>query len=213
MAALAVEIVLCVLPHPFPGFTSTIRVQALNRESIYQFESIIVIFMIGRVWWIWKLFKAYFFHRHFERVAYLLGNRRSIIGTVSAVLPLLLFPNSRPACRTRKRKVPKGTIPSAAELIELDTDGRREQIVSYHSNYQLLLSIIIINIIIVNMDDTLNLCVGVRADMFLHRQTHTDSLAIKMLFRDSAMQSIACACILLLLTAAYCIRSHMTFVL
>ena len=42
--------------------------------------------------------------------------------------------------------------------------------------------------------------------MFLHRDTHTDSLALKMLFRESAMPAIACAVVLLLITAAYCIR-------
>jgi hypothetical protein len=48
LITLALEMVLCVLPHPFPGYTSTVRVQALDRESIYQFESVVVIFMIGR---------------------------------------------------------------------------------------------------------------------------------------------------------------------
>ena len=87
MVALALEIVLCVLPHPFPGFTRTLRVQALNRESIYQFESVIVIFMIGRLWWMWMLFKDFYFHRRIEQVAYLLGNRRSIIGKLHPSLP------------------------------------------------------------------------------------------------------------------------------
>lgn len=48
LTTLSLEMALCVLAHPFPGYTSTVRVQALDRESIYQFESIVVIFMIGR---------------------------------------------------------------------------------------------------------------------------------------------------------------------
>ena len=74
-----IELLLCSLPHPFPGYTSTFEVQAMDRTSIYQFESIIVIFMFGRLWHWWKLFKQSFFVNKFERTVFSLGNQRSIV--------------------------------------------------------------------------------------------------------------------------------------
>ena len=44
---MAFEVFFTVLPHPFPGYARTFEIQAMDRTSIYQFESIIVIFMFG----------------------------------------------------------------------------------------------------------------------------------------------------------------------
>ena len=74
-----IELLLCSLPHPVPGYTSTFEVQAMDRTSIYQFESLIVIFMFGRLWHWWKLFKQSFFVNKFERTVFSLGNQRSIV--------------------------------------------------------------------------------------------------------------------------------------
>ena len=81
---IVLELILTVLPHPFPadwfpGYISTFTIQALNRQSTYQFEDLIVILMFARLWQVWKCFKLNFFRRHFEQTIFLLGNQRSII--------------------------------------------------------------------------------------------------------------------------------------
>ena len=43
-------------------------------------------------------------------------------------------------------------------------------------------------------------------DMFLHRERHTTALAVKILFQESAMPAIACACVTVLFVSAYCVR-------
>jgi hypothetical protein len=75
----ASELIFTVLPHPFPGYTRTFEIQALDRTSVYQFESLIVIFMFGRIFHVWSLWKHVYFHRAFERTVYHLGHQRSVI--------------------------------------------------------------------------------------------------------------------------------------
>ena len=46
------ELIFTVLIHPIPGYKKTVEIQALNRSSRYEFESLIVIFMFGRLWYV-----------------------------------------------------------------------------------------------------------------------------------------------------------------
>ena len=48
MTMLLLELVFTVLPHPVPGYKRTVEVWALSRKAKYEFEAIIVIFMLGR---------------------------------------------------------------------------------------------------------------------------------------------------------------------
>jgi hypothetical protein len=45
---LFLELIFTVLPHPVPGYKGTVEVWALDRKAKYEFEAIIVIFMLGR---------------------------------------------------------------------------------------------------------------------------------------------------------------------
>ena len=45
----------------FSGFRYTVSVQALDRETLYEFESFIVLFMFPRLWHVWVLFFFSFF--------------------------------------------------------------------------------------------------------------------------------------------------------
>ena len=44
----------------FSGFRYTVSVQALDRETLYEFESFIVLFMFPRLWHVWVLFFSFF---------------------------------------------------------------------------------------------------------------------------------------------------------
>ena len=55
------ELSLTVLAHPIPGFRYTVAVQALDRETLYEFESFIVLFMFGRLWHVWKCLRVRLF--------------------------------------------------------------------------------------------------------------------------------------------------------
>ena len=79
MWSLLWELCLTVLPHPIPGFTYTIEVQALDRVSKYEFESFIVLFMFGRLWHIWLLLQARLWDSMLLTPTYALGNKKSII--------------------------------------------------------------------------------------------------------------------------------------
>eukprot|EP00277_Geminigera_cryophila_P035425 CAMPEP_0173121984 /NCGR_PEP_ID=MMETSP1102-20130122/53802_1 /TAXON_ID=49646 /ORGANISM="Geminigera sp., Strain Caron Lab Isolate" /LENGTH=280 /DNA_ID=CAMNT_0014029077 /DNA_START=85 /DNA_END=923 /DNA_ORIENTATION=+ len=74
-----VEMLTTVLVHPLPGYKQTLTVQALERKSQYQFESIIVIFMFGRIWHFWLFLKYRLFHDNFVETTYVLGHQPTIV--------------------------------------------------------------------------------------------------------------------------------------
>ena len=77
--ALIFELITTVMLHPVPGFRGRVDVRALNRVSPYEFEAMVVIFMFGRLWHLWRLVTARLFELDFERSTYLLGNKLELL--------------------------------------------------------------------------------------------------------------------------------------
>jgi hypothetical protein len=77
--ALIIELITTVMLHPIPGFRGRVGVRALNRVSPYEFEAMVVIFMFGRLWHMWRLVTARLFELDFERSTYLLGNKLEVL--------------------------------------------------------------------------------------------------------------------------------------
>ena len=77
--ALIFELITTVMVHPVPGFRRRVDVQGLNRVSPYEFEAMMVIFMFGRLWHMWRLVTARHFKLNFERSTYLLGDTLEVL--------------------------------------------------------------------------------------------------------------------------------------